>query len=737
MPFVWVAMVLTGCTPPTPQDTGDPVPFSGVGEAGEYDVVLSAAGAEPTSRDPEGGTYVIPGEVIVRLVQPDDANTLERLTQAYSLTLIGQIPQIGVFQLRATDPSGTAVDTGALALEAGVMWADEHILLQSGAVASCDESDDFCRPGNFWAYDRTQVAPVWDAGFLSDSNTIIAIVDIGINTQHPDLAGKVSYSWSPYGPIGGIPLGSTYHGTQVAGIAGAAKDNGLGIVGLAPDAMIAAYELGHPLSFELTDPLAMAACLTHLWLKYGGVSSVRIVVNISQAFPSRQVWGGDIGRELVSRIVGPAIDLCSARGFLIVAGTGQSSGNAWNIDETPVFPASWPNVLAVTGTFFNEVSGELTPYNWGRDVLCAPQGLRAPVGADGFAGFSGTSCSAPFVSGVAALVWSAAPELTAYELSDILRESADVLEYPSGGTHTFDDGTPARRVNARRALEMAGVSIDSDDNQEGPGPGGQWTPLGNGLDGWSVFAMTVHNDDLIVAGPFTVAGQSRADHIACWDGTQWAPLGTGTDLNVFALSTYNRDLIAGGFFTTAGGGGANCVARWDGQEWWPLGDGMDRERAEPVVFDLTVYDGDLIAAGSFDTAGGAPARNIARWDGISWMPLEAGVNELVSSLTLYDGELIAGGFFTTADGAMVNYIARWDGTRWAPLGEGTNGAVNALATYRGELIVGGDFTIAGGREVHGIARWDGDEWRPLGSGVGLIEPGDSPDVWALTRIIHG
>ena len=67
-------------------------------------------------------------------------------------------------------------------------------------------------------------------------------------------------------------------------------------------------------------------------------------------------------------------------------------------------------------------------------------------------------------------------------------------------------------------------------------------------------------------------------------------------------------------------------------------------------------DGKLIAGGSFNTAGGAPASRIANWDGSSWQPFGSGLLN-VRSLAVYDGELIAGGGFSTG-------VARWDGVTW-------------------------------------------------------------------------
>jgi hypothetical protein len=160
---------------------------------------------------------------------------------------------------------------------------------------------------------------------------------------------------------------------------------------------------------------------------------------------------------------------------------------------------------------------------------------------------------------------------------------------------------------------------------------------------------------------------------------------------------------------------ASHIARWDGTSWAALGSGMDN------WVDALAVDGsgNLYAGGSFIAAGGVPASRIARWDGTSWSPLGSGMNDDVLALAVDgDGYLYAGGWFTTAGGVAANYIARWDGASWAALGSGVNGAVGALAVDgSGNLYAGGFLTTAGGVPANRIARWDGASWAALGSGM--------------------
>ncbi len=248
--------------------------------------------------------------------------------------------------------------------------------------------------------------------------------------------------------------------------------------------------------------------------------------------------------------------------------------------------------------------------------------------------------------------------------------------------------------------------------------GSTWHALGSGLNG-SVSALLVHNGELVVGGYFTEAGGMLCSNIACWDGSAWhalSPEGSGDLPYVGALAVYNGELIAGT------GAAYNYIARWDGSAWHSLGSGVSGGMYSTRITALTIYNGDLVAAGSFTVAGGYPRNNVARWNGSQWLPFGSGLagtlESSVECVTVYGGELVAGGWFDQACGGTCGHIAAWDGSAWHPLGSASLGWVLALTTYNGDLIAGCEYTPGN------IARWDGSSWSALGSGVNY-------HVWAL------
>lgn len=154
-----------------------------------------------------------------------------------------------------------------------------------------------------------------------------------------------------------------------------------------------------------------------------------------------------------------------------------------------------------------------------------------------------------------------------------------------------------------------------------------------------------------------------------------------------------------------------------------------------LIRDMVVYNGILIAAGSFTTIGREelPVNNIAAWDGTTWTAFEGGgFNNKVNDLEIHDGILFAGGEFTQAGDIPVDKIAAWNGFSWTALSQGgINGNftnVDALLSTSGGLIVGGKFSSVGDPAINvsNIAAWNpGTGWVSMGSNL------DGP-VFALT-----
>jgi len=188
----------------------------------------------------------------------------------------------------------------------------------------------------------------------------------------------------------------------------------------------------------------------------------------------------------------------------------------------------------------------------------------------------------------------------------------------------------------------------------------------------------------------------------------WAPMGLGTNNTINAMIVYNGRLIAAGAFTTAGGQNVNHIASWNGTSWQPLGLGTNGN-----VNTLTIYQSILIAGGEFTTAGGIPASKVALWNDNYWSVLNStSIDGDVYALTVLNTELIAGGSFNS----IGPKIAKWTGN-WIPLGAGFNNNVYSLGVLSSQVYAGGSFTASGVTNVKKIAVWNGSVWGPVGAGM--------------------
>ena len=241
--------------------------------------------------------------------------------------------------------------------------------------------------------------------------------------------------------------------------------------------------------------------------------------------------------------------------------------------------------------------------------------------------------------------------------------------------------------------------------------GDAWSGFGSGMnnivralavDSQTIGCTTSGNPCLYAGGDFTTAGGLPANYIAKWSGSSWSALGSGMNGQVSALALdTSGNLYVGGNFTTADGLAVNYIAKWNGASWSTLGSGMNGQ-----VNSLAVDSaGNLFAGGAFTTAGGVAANYIAKWNGSTWSNIGSGMSGsgsvgVYSLATDSSGNLYAGGAFTSAGGVPASNVAKWNGLAWSNLGGGLSTLSGATSVSSlvidssGKLYAGGAFTAA-------------------------------------------
>ncbi|HHX58672.1 MAG TPA: S8 family serine peptidase [Candidatus Moranbacteria bacterium] len=268
----------------------------------------------------------------------------------------------------------------------------------------------------------------------------VAIIDTGINYNHPDLVSNL-WNGSDCLDKNGVYLGGCLHGydfekddpdpmmednehgTLVAGIIGATPNNNIGILGVAPRAKIMSlkssltiYELVNAIDFIIANDVK--------------------IINAS--------YGG----EEFSQIEYQAIKKFGDHGGILVAGAGN---NNTNNDSSHHYPSDYNlnNIISVAAT---NQSDQLSSFsNYGKisvDVAAPGENILTTSGQNNsFVYISGTSMAAPYVSGLTALLWSYKPNLSAQQVRQLILESGDSLPTLANKTST------GKRINAYKTLD--------------------------------------------------------------------------------------------------------------------------------------------------------------------------------------------------------------------------------------------------------------------------------------------
>ena len=139
------------------------------------------------------------------------------------------------------------------------------------------------------------------------------------------------------------------------------------------------------------------------------------------------------------------------------------------------------------------------------------------------------------------------------------------------------------------------------------------------------------------------------------------------------------------------------VARWDGAGWDAMAGGVRADQTFGQVFAMIRLGQDLYVTGSFQTAGGAAANNIARWDGTAWSPARRGRSTTPATPSPCSaGRLYVGGTFNVAGRVRANHLACWDPatSTWSAVGNSPryDDDIRALAAIDDRwLVIGGTF----------------------------------------------
>jgi len=323
------------------------------------------------------------------------------------------IPGIGVQVV--TVPKGQAKEKAkAYSSNAKVSYAEPDSVAK--ALGTPDD------PGfvNQWNMVTVQAPQAWEVT-TGSSSIIIAILDTGVDLDHPDLANKI---------VGNINFSANAtaddvfgHGTHVAGIAAAITNNGIGVAGLGYSSSIMNIKVLGDDGMGYWSWIAQGI----IWAADNGAN----VINLS------------LGDSSTSSTVEDAINYAWNMGVVVIAAAGN------NGNSNPFYPAYYSNCIAVAATDANDV---LSPWSnrgdW-VDVAAPGVSIYSTLKDSGYGYKGGTSMASPHVAGLVALAFTTVSDTNGDgKLNDEVRSRIET---------TCDDigvsGIGYGRINAAQAVD--------------------------------------------------------------------------------------------------------------------------------------------------------------------------------------------------------------------------------------------------------------------------------------------
>jgi len=297
------------------------------------------------------------------------------------------------------------------------------IRAENGADATGDAivPNDLLYNAYQWNLPAIETERGWALSRGSD-DIVIAVLDTGVQLDHPDLKGRIAEGINLVGE--GDPEDDVGHGTHVAGIIAATVNNGEGVAGLSWRGRIMPVKVLDSSGSGTTYSVAEGI----IWATDHGAD----VINMS------------LGNYASAQFLHDAIRYAYDRGVVLVAASGND-----NTDQ-PGYPAAYPEVFAVAAT---DAEDNKAPYsNYGDYIDAAAPGdaIASTYPGNQYAALSGTSMASPHAAALAALIKSVNPDLTNEEVMDIMRKTAVDLG-DKGRDIYFGYG----RIDVMRALKAA------------------------------------------------------------------------------------------------------------------------------------------------------------------------------------------------------------------------------------------------------------------------------------------
>ena len=356
-------------------------------------------------------------ELLLRFKPGACERSKEEILTSFGLEVVDEISQIKVLVVSLPEDALLRVKS-AMSRNPMIDFVKENLKLSPSAIPN----DEYY--GFQWHLKKVGAPDAWDIS-SGDPSVVVAVLDSGVDLEHPDLAGKVLPGYNFYDNNCDVRDVSG-HGTAVAGVAAAATNNSEGVAAIGWHCSI--------LPVRVTDPNGYTSySLLTKGLTYAADRGAKVAV------VSFGIFGG---QDLSS-----AAKYFMDKGGLVVASGGNTGSYCIDPDN--------PYIVSVSGTTSDDRSwGTYGPYI---DLSAPCSAIYTTINGGGYGNVGGTSFSAPLTAGLIGLIFSANPSLAPNQVEQILKSTAVDLGDPG-----YDVYYGWGRINASKALKATVRSTPPD-----------------------------------------------------------------------------------------------------------------------------------------------------------------------------------------------------------------------------------------------------------------------------------
>ena len=351
-----------------------------------------AASATPASSASTGAPSAarfVPGRLLVRFLPGTTAAERKSVVRGVGAADAGSIQDLGIRILHV--PAGAEQRVATALLRSGKVALAERDGVAS-ATSVVPNDPDWSQQ---WGAAKVNAPSAW-ATTTGAASVVIADLDTGVAFSQPDLQGRLVAGYD-FINNDADPTDDNGHGTETAGIIGAASNNGTGVAGMCWTCAIMPVKVLDSTAYGAWSAIANGIT----WATDHGAK----VINMS--------LGGTTGSSTLQS----AVQYAENHDVLVVAAAGNNASTA------PFYPAYYPGVLSVAGTQSTDALYSWSDYgSWVR--VAAPGCDYTTNRSSGYGSFCGTSAATPVVAGLAGLARAASPTATAAEIKSAIETSA-------------------------------------------------------------------------------------------------------------------------------------------------------------------------------------------------------------------------------------------------------------------------------------------------------------------------